>query len=83
MAMENVYNMSETGLFYCAQPNKTLVQGKICGRKMQQDSLTLTFVVSIHTFYNPLASWASPYFSRLDLAIVGLAHLFEALDLAI
>ena len=24
MTMEDVYNMDETGLFYCAQPNKTL-----------------------------------------------------------
>jgi hypothetical protein len=26
---EDVYNMDETGLFHCAQPNKTLVQGRV------------------------------------------------------
>jgi hypothetical protein len=35
------------------------------------------------TFYSPLASWASPYFSGLDLAIARLAHIFGGLDLAI
>jgi len=36
--------------------------------------------VGIHkTFHNPLASWASPYFSSLDLAIAGLAHILQAL----
>ena len=33
----------------------------------------------VQTFYSPLASWASPYFSGLDLAIVGLAHILQAL----
>jgi hypothetical protein len=30
------------------------------------------------TFYSPLLSWTSPYFSSLDLVIVGLAHIFQA-----
>ena len=34
-------------------------------------------VISVHTFYSPLASWASPYFQALDLAIVELVHLFQ------
>ena len=34
MASEDVYNMDETGLLYRAQPNKTLVQGKVRGRKI-------------------------------------------------
>jgi hypothetical protein len=39
-------------------------------------------VGAFHTFYCLLASWAIPYFSSLDLAIVGLAH-FLGLDLVI
>ena len=30
LALEDDYNMDEIGLFYYAQPNKTLAQGKIC-----------------------------------------------------
>ena len=47
MAPEDVYNMDETGLFYRAQPNKTLAQGKVCGRKIQKDHLTLALVVNM------------------------------------
>jgi hypothetical protein len=32
---------------------------------------------TIQTFYSPLASWVSPYFLGLDLARVGLAHIFK------
>ena len=46
MAPEDVYNMDETALFYCAQPNKTLAQGKVRGCKIQTDHLTLTLVVN-------------------------------------
>ena len=45
MALEDVYNMDETGLFYHAQPNKTLVQGKVCRWKIQKDRLNLALVV--------------------------------------
>ena len=34
MAPEDVSNVDEIGLFYCAQPNKTPVQGKVCGHKI-------------------------------------------------
>lgn len=44
--MEYVYNMDETYLLYCAQSNKTLVQGKVCGHKMQKDNLIVAFVVN-------------------------------------
>ena len=46
MSPEDVYNMDEIGSFYCAQPNKTLGQGKVCGRKIQKDHLTLALVVN-------------------------------------
>ena len=36
------------------------------------------FAPRVHTFYNPLASWASPYFVGFDLAIARLAHIFQA-----
>ena len=35
MAQEDVYNLSEIDLFYRAQPNSTLTQGKVCGRKFR------------------------------------------------
>ena len=47
MAPEDVYNVDEIGLFYYAQPNKTLVQGRVCGRKIQADHLTLALVVNM------------------------------------
>ena len=34
MALKDVYNMDEIDLFYCAQPDKTLMQGKFCGHKI-------------------------------------------------
>ena len=49
MATENIYNMNETGLFCCVQPNKTLSARKVCGCKIQKDSLTLALVVTRHT----------------------------------
>ena len=32
--------------FICAQPNKTLAQGKVCGRKIQKDCLTLALAIN-------------------------------------
>jgi hypothetical protein len=46
MELEYVYNMDEIGLFYCAQPNKTLAQGKVHGCKMWKDCFTLALVVN-------------------------------------
>ena len=31
---EDVYNLDETGLYFRAQPTKTLAQGKVKGRKI-------------------------------------------------
>ena len=45
MATEDVYNLDIIVIFYRAQPSKTLVQGIICGCKIQKDCLTLAFVV--------------------------------------
>ena len=45
MAAEDVYNLDKIVIFYRAQPSKTLVQGIICGCKIQKDHLTLAFVV--------------------------------------
>ena len=35
------------GVLYRAQPNKTLVQVKVCGRKIWKDRLTLALVVNM------------------------------------
>ena len=47
MAPEDVYNMDEIDLIYCAQPNKTLAQRKVCGHKIKKDRLTIA--LAIHT----------------------------------
>ena len=47
MAPEYVYNMDETSLCNCAQPNKTLAQGKVCGCKLQKDGFTLDLAVNM------------------------------------
>ena len=47
MALKDVYNMDETNLFYCAQPNKTLAQRKNHGHKTQKGRLTLALVVNM------------------------------------
>ena len=46
MALEYVYNMDKIGLYYYAQPNKTLAQGKVRGCKILKDHLTLALVVN-------------------------------------
>ena len=38
--------MDETDLFYPAQPNKTLAQGKVRVQKIQKDHVTLALVVN-------------------------------------
>ena len=38
---EDVYNMDEIGWIYRVKQNKTPVQGKVCGRKIQKDHLNL------------------------------------------
>ena len=45
MAPEDVYNTDETSLFYHSQQNKPLVQGKVRGRKIHKDHLTLAQIV--------------------------------------
>ena len=46
MALEDVYNMDEIVLFYHAQSNRILAQGKVCGCKLLKDCLTLALVVN-------------------------------------
>ena len=41
MAPKDAYNMDETGLFYHAQPNKALVQGKVRGHKFKKTASLL------------------------------------------
>jgi hypothetical protein len=43
---EDVYNMDETGLYFRAHPNKTLTQGKVKGRKLQKERVTLALAVN-------------------------------------
>ena len=43
---EDVYNLDETCLYFRAQPAKTLAQGKLKGRKIQDDRLTLAIAVN-------------------------------------
>ena len=38
--------------------------------------LSATYDEILQTFYSPLASWASPYFSSLDLSIPERDHFF-------
>ena len=45
-APEDVYNMDETGLYFKVHPNKTLAQGKVKGRKLQNERVTLALVVN-------------------------------------
>ena len=42
----DVYNMDETGLYFRAHPNKTLAQGKVKGRKLQKERVTLALAVN-------------------------------------
>ena len=42
---KDVYNMDETGLYFSPHPNKTLAQGKVKGRKLQKERVTLDLVV--------------------------------------
>ncbi len=42
----DVYNMDETGLSFRAHPNKTLAQGKVKGRKLQKERVTLALAVN-------------------------------------
>ena len=44
---EDVYNMDEIGLHLRAHPNKTLVQWKVKGQKLQNENVTLALVVNI------------------------------------
>ena len=44
--LEDVYNMDEIGLYFRAHPNKTLAQGKVKGRKLQKERVTLALVVN-------------------------------------
>jgi hypothetical protein len=37
--------MDEIGLYFRAHPNKMLAQGKVKGRKLQKERVTLTLVV--------------------------------------
>jgi hypothetical protein len=46
MAPVDVYDMDEIVLFYHAQPNKTLAQGKVRGFEIQKDLLTLAITVN-------------------------------------
>jgi hypothetical protein len=46
MVPEDIYNMVEIGSFYCAQQNKIVAQGKVCGRKIQKDCLTFAIVIN-------------------------------------
>ena len=46
IVLEDIYNMDEIGSFYCAQQNMTLSQGKVCGRKIQKDCLTLALAIN-------------------------------------
>jgi hypothetical protein len=39
-APEDVYNVEEVGIFYQAQPNKTLVQQKFAGAKFRRTKST-------------------------------------------
>jgi hypothetical protein len=43
---EDVYNMNETVLYFRGHPNKTLVQGKVKGRKLQKERVTLALAVN-------------------------------------
>ena len=43
---EDVYNMDETCLYFCAQLAKILPQRKVKGRKIQKDRFTLAFAVN-------------------------------------
>ena len=45
-APEDVYNMDETGLYYKAQPSKTLAQSKIKGQKIQKERFILALAVN-------------------------------------
>ena len=38
--------MNETGLYFKAHPNRTPTQGKVKGRKLQKEHVTLTLVVN-------------------------------------
>ena len=39
--------MDEIALFNCAQPNKTSMQGKVCGCKLQKDEISFALVVNM------------------------------------
>ena len=43
---EDVYNMNEIVLYFRGHPNKTVVQGKVKGRKLQKERVTLALVVN-------------------------------------
>ena len=43
---QDVYNMDDTGLYFKANRNKTLAQGKVKGKKLEKESVTLAFVVN-------------------------------------
>ena len=43
---EDVYNMNETEFYFRADPNKTLVQGKVKGQKLQKEHVTIALVVN-------------------------------------
>ena len=47
MALEDVYNMDDFGLFYRSQPNKTQVQGKVHECKIKKDHLTPALAVNM------------------------------------
>ena len=46
--------------------------------KHMEEEERWVYVKTNKTFYSPLASWANPYFLGLNLAIDGLARIFQA-----
>ena len=43
---EDDYNMDEIGLYFRARPNKTLAQGKVKGRKLKKENVTIALDVN-------------------------------------
>ena len=46
-AAEDIYNFDEMGLFYKAQPNRTIAEGKVRGRRIPKDRITIGCGVNV------------------------------------
>ena len=44
---EDIYNMDESGLFHCLQPDKTISSGLVKGCKKAKDHISLAFCTNV------------------------------------